>query len=196
MGDSLLSPPLTVKTPYNKTDLDEFRDSLGLDEIKEELRGYADSGDQKLEAVVEAYAHSEDEQLETRVHGWVWLNRDTNLTLEGSNVGPDRGMVYYNGLPLCADDSQNHYTWDLDDATVVCRMLGFSKAAQYYIHCSTSYSGFCPPAGIRFAASGFKCTGSESHILDCPHDDTASSYCGSSGFTHSSGADIVGVECE
>ena len=29
MGDSLLSPPLAVKTPYNKTDLDEFRDSLG-----------------------------------------------------------------------------------------------------------------------------------------------------------------------
>jgi hypothetical protein len=29
MGDSLMSPPLAVKTPYNKTDLDEFRDSLG-----------------------------------------------------------------------------------------------------------------------------------------------------------------------
>ena len=29
MGDSQLSPPLSVKTPYNKTDLDEFRDSLG-----------------------------------------------------------------------------------------------------------------------------------------------------------------------
>ena len=29
MGDSFLSPPLAVKTPYNKTDLDEFRDSLG-----------------------------------------------------------------------------------------------------------------------------------------------------------------------
>ena len=29
MGDSQLSPPLAVKTPYNKTDLDEFRDSLG-----------------------------------------------------------------------------------------------------------------------------------------------------------------------
>ena len=37
MGDSLLSPPLAVKTPYNKTDLDEFRDSLGEESLKLEL---------------------------------------------------------------------------------------------------------------------------------------------------------------
>ena len=37
MGDSLLSPPLAVKTPYNKTDLDEFRDSLGKQSLKFEI---------------------------------------------------------------------------------------------------------------------------------------------------------------
>ena len=37
MGDSLLSPPLAVKTPYNKADLDEFRDSSGEESLKLEL---------------------------------------------------------------------------------------------------------------------------------------------------------------
>jgi len=177
--------------------------------MKEELKGYADSGvealevkikdgDEKLEAVVEAYAHSEDEQLESRLHQWVWDNWYThpNLTLEGSNAGPDRGMVYLNGRPLCDEDSGNHEVWDLDDATVVCRMLGFSKAKKSYNYCLNSYFGSCPPAGIPFAMSGFQCTGSESHILDCLHDGTVPSNCGINGFTDSAGNDIVGVECE
>ena len=160
--------------------------------MKEELKGYADSGDEKLEA----YAHSEDELLESRLHDWVWDNRHAhpNLALGGSNAGPDRGMVYYNGRPLCDINRE----WDLDDATVVCRMLGFSKATKYYYNCPTDGTfGSCPPAGIPFAMSGFQCTGSESHILDCPHDATLSSTCGDhNGFTNSGGNDIVGVECE
>ena len=32
-----MSPPLAVKTPYNKTDLDEFRDSLGEQSLKFEI---------------------------------------------------------------------------------------------------------------------------------------------------------------
>merc|ERR1719153_1283665 len=198
MGDSLLSPPLAVKTPYNKTDLDEFRDSLGLEEMKEELRGYAHSEDEKLEAVVEAYAdshlvnaakllmdqvQSEDEQLESRLHQWVWDNWYThpNLTLEGSNAGPNRGTVYLNGRPLCDDDINSrdgNSVWDLDDATVVCRMLGFSKATKEYHDNTEGCFGSCSPAGIPFAMSGFQCTGTESHILDCPHDATVSSACG------------------
>ena len=54
------------------------------------------------------------------------------LSLVGSNASPDRGMVFYNGLPLCDDNSFGDGVWDLDDATVVCRMLGFSKAAKEY----------------------------------------------------------------
>ena len=107
-------------------------------------------------------------------------------------------MVFYNGLPLCDDNSFGDGVWDLDDATVVCRMLGFSKAAKEYNDniCRDNNFGSCPPAGIPFAMSGFQCTGSESHILDCPHDGTVSSHCGANGFTPSNGADIVGVECE
>ena len=42
--------------------------------------------------------------------------------------------------------------------------------------------------------SGFKCTGSETHIADCPHDATVVSDCGTNGVTDGSN-DHVGVEC-
>ena len=63
-----------------------YHSNSGLEEMKEELRGFAHSEDEKLEAVVEAYAdshlvnaakilmdqvQSEDEQLETRLHDWI-----------------------------------------------------------------------------------------------------------------------------
>ena len=106
-------------------------------------------------------------------------------------------MVYYNGLPLCDDDTANEDSWDLNDATVVCRMLGFSTAKKHYIEFQGAPWTFCPPVGTPFAMSGFKCTGSENHILDCPHDSTVSSYCGTNGgFTYGDGSDIVGVKCE
>ena len=52
------------------------------------------------------------------------------------------------------------------------------------------------PEGIPFAMSGFKCTGSETRITDCPHDATVSPQCGTNGTTSGSNTDIVGVECE
>ena len=179
-----------------KEELKGYADS-SVEALEVKIKDYADSGDEKLEAVVEAYAHSEDEQLESRLHEWLDKNK-IGFTLEGSNAGPDRGMVYYNSRPLCSEDIGGTTTWDLDDATVVCRMLGFSKATKSYqdFDCSSIF-GSCPPAGIPFAMSGFKCTGSENHILDCPHDSTVSSYCGTNGgFTYGDGSDIVGVKCE
>merc|ERR1712110_1384882 len=103
------------------------------------------------------------------------------ITLEGSNAGPDRGMVYYQGRPLCDDANGEANVWDIEDANVICRMLGFSKATKEYS--DSCDFGDCPPAGIPFAMSGFKCTGSETHIADCPHDPTVSYRCGNNGLT-------------
>ena len=132
--------------------------------------------------------------------------------MEGSNAGPDRGHVYYQGRPLCDDDSAVRATsasasdydstnaWDIDDAHVICKMMGFSKATNSY-HDACPF-GACPPRGIPFAMSGFKCTGSENNILDCPHDATVASRCGNNGVTGDIGysnsptADIVAVKCE
>merc|ERR1712083_435443 len=102
MGDSLLSPPLAVKTPYNKTDLDEFRDSLGLEEMKEELKEFAEGEDEKLENLLKEYVDIEGEIFEKRVR-----SAHMGITLRGSNAGPDRGHVFYQGRPICGDDSAN-----------------------------------------------------------------------------------------
>merc|ERR1712037_103720 len=193
MGDSQLSPPLAVKTPYNKTDLDEFRDSLGLDEMKEELlSGIADAKDD-----LRNFSRSGDTVLEDKMNAYHW--RDITyaplqiITLEGSTAGPDRGHVYYQGRPLCAEDASGGTTWNIQAAKVICRMLGFSGASQFSED-SCPY-GDCPPKGIPFAMSGFKCTGSETHIVDCPHDPTVPDNCGDSGVTSGGNTDIVGVEC-
>ena len=116
--------------------------------------------------------------------------------MEGSNSRHDRGYVYYNGRPLC-DDAVGGSGWDINDAHVICKMLGFSRATNAY-NDACPYGG-CPPADIPFVKGGFKCTGSENHILDCPHDDPVSNACGSNGITNGSGSnsdDLVGVECE
>ena len=114
--------------------------------------------------------------------------------MEGSNARHDRGHVFYQGRPICSETTGNPTTWDINAAHVACKMLGFSKATNFsQDRCDY---GNCPEAGIPFARSGFKCTGSENHIIDCPHDSTVPSNCGTNGETVGGGTDIVGVECE
>ena len=40
-GSSLRSPPLTVKTSSDQTELEQFRNSLGLDDINASIKKYA-----------------------------------------------------------------------------------------------------------------------------------------------------------
>ena len=114
------------------------------------------------------------------------------ITLEGSNAGVDRGHVYFNGQPLCAEGSDGSTTWDINASNVVCKMLGFSSASTFTGDGCT-YGG-CSE-GVPFALSGFNCTGSETHITDCPHNQTIPSGCGTDGATNPSFHDFVGVEC-
>ena len=119
-----------------------------------------------------------------------------DITLGGSHAGANRGTVYYQGRPLCDVDSNYRNSWDINDATVICKMLGFSRATAAPRYSTAACFGRCPPKGIPFSMSGLKCTGSETHIADCPHDATlSSSYCGYSGVTSGGTHDIVGVEC-
>ena len=102
--------------------------------------------------------------------------------------------VYYKGSPICAETHHSntpHTTWDINAATVVCRMLGFSRALQFYQDQCGLFGG-CPK-GVPWGESGFKCNGSEFHIMDCPHDATLSPTCGSNGVTDAN--DSVGVLC-
>ena len=114
------------------------------------------------------------------------------ISLEGTNADSDRGHVYFSGRPLCAETSGGSTTWDINASNVVCRMLGFPGATSTLSVDGCPYGG-CPN-GIPFGFSGFKCIGNETHILECPHDETVPSNCGSSGAT-SGNLDIIGVEC-
>ena len=113
------------------------------------------------------------------------------ITLVGSAATQDRGYVYYQGRPICAETTGGSTTWNINAARVICRMLGFSRAIQFYQDNCSVFGGCLK--GVPFGKSGFKCTGNEAHIIDCPHDATVSSTCGSSGVTDD--YDSVGVEC-
>ena len=72
--------------------------------------------------------------------------------------GQGRVEVLYNGTwgTLCADD------WDLTDATVVCRELGFQRAGKTYK----------TEDGIRGKIwfDKVQCTGNESLLSECLHN--------------------------
>ena len=134
---------------------------------------------------------------QTASHSPLFYLRNSNfisgdITLEGANAGVDRGHVYFNGRPLCAEGGNRTTTWDINASNVVCKMLGFSGASTFTTDGCT-YGG-CPE-GVPFALSGFRCTGNEAHILKCPRDQTIPSNCGQSGTTGQYHHDFVGVEC-
>ena len=62
--------------------------------------------------------------------------------------------------------------WDIRDAMVVCRQLGYDNASQAY--CCSHYGSFSGPILIE----RLNCTGTEASVNDCPFDNlTAGSYC-------------------
>ena len=78
----------------------------------------------------------------------------------GSHPGKGRVEVRYNGTwgTVC-DDS-----WDIQDANVICRMLNFTQATRTL---GSAYFG--PGLGV-IILDDVQCSGSESNIVDCPHN--------------------------
>ena len=72
--------------------------------------------------------------------------------------------------------------WDLKDATVVCRMLGFFEAKNSF---HDSSFGFRPLTGINSNALAVRSHSRESHSWLCPwyHRIYLSLYCGNDGVT-------------
>ena len=94
----------------------------------------------------------------------------------GSGPHEGRVEVYHNGTlgTVCSDG------WDLRDATVVCRQLGFIKAAAVL-----GSAQFGPGSGpILF--SELSCIGNESVIAECGHDDSGGHNC-----SHSEDVSVV-----
>ena len=80
-----------------------------------------------------------------------------------SNVepfSPNEGNIYVKGRPVC-DDS-----WDIKDAIVACKSLGFKTAVN---HTKKSVFGKVPD---NFIMDEVICDGTESSLLDCEHSET------------------------
>ena len=86
--------------------------------------------------------------------------------------------VYYNGTwgTVCDDE------WDIDDAGVVCRQLGFRYAVAAYK--SAHYGKGTGPILLDVV----NCLGSESSLFSCGHNGVKKHNCG-----HNEDA---GVRCE
>ena len=81
--------------------------------------------------------------------------------------GPHVGHVevFHNGTwgTVCDDD------WDLQDATVVCRQLGYGRA----VHALPTYGG----GSGRVWYGNVRCSGSETNLTQCPIDDLGTIFC-------------------
>ena len=80
--------------------------------------------------------------------------------VEGDSIGQGRVLVGLNGAwgAICP------YEWDLNDAHVVCRQLGFANAIRTMN--SAKYGRWTGRIWLR----GLRCTGSEDSLLDCTHN--------------------------
>ena len=77
----------------------------------------------------------------------------------GSWEGEGRVEIFYNGNwgTVC------HQYWDIKDARVVCRQLGFPDAV------SAPASAHFGSGNGEILLSHVRCSGSESSIVKCPH---------------------------
>ena len=110
----------------------------------------------------------------------LWICSQLVITGQGVRINGDtpstgRVEVFYNGQwgTVCDDK------WDINDAHVVCKQLGFSKAAQAYS--GATHGQGSGPVWI----SDLECSGSESNLFGCRH-----SGCGNNHCTHSGDASV------
>ena len=96
----------------------------------------------------------------------------------GSTSSEGRVELFYQGAwgTVCDDG------WDLNDATVVCKQMGFSSAsaAQHGAH-------FGQGTG-NIILDDVNCSGTENRIIDCQHSGYLNHNCG-----HSEDASVVCV---
>lgn len=81
------------------------------------------------------------------------------MALVNGNISSGRVEVYHNHTwaTVCDDE------WDDADATVVCRMLGYSMGER------TTEASF-GPGNNMIGMDNVHCEGTESHILDCEYN--------------------------
>ena len=88
---------------------------------------------------------------------------------QGGLASKGRVEVLFNGTwgTVCDDD------WDLTDANVVCRQLGFPGGVA-----ATTSAASGGGAGKKIWMHSVRCTGNESSLTDCSHGGWKISNCG------------------
>ena len=86
---------------------------------------------------------------------------------------------------ICDDE------FDINDANVICKMLGFPLALAALaidLGYPTAFDLYgTAPSGNKFVLNNLRCTGNEPSIFDCPHPGQWNENCGAT--------DIAGVLC-
>ena len=82
---------------------------------------------------------------------------------------------------LCDD------AFDLNDADVICRMLGFPSAIAALGSSTADGLYGTAPSGDNFVLDNLDCAGIETSVFDCPHNGEWNENCVAS--------DIAGVHC-
>ena len=77
--------------------------------------------------------------------------------------------------------------FDMNDAVVICRMLGYELVAALANSTADNLYGNAP-SGNNFVLDGLGCTGNEESIFDCQHKGEWNENCVAK--------DIAGVQCE
>ena len=78
------------------------------------------------------------------------------------------------------------HSFDVYDAHVICKMLGFTTAVEALIDKMPDLYGFSP-SGSNFTLDDLDCNGSESSVFDCIVTGEPNEICEAS--------DIAGVKC-
>ena len=105
------------------------------------------------------------------------------VRLVGGSHNEGRVEVYYNGTwgTICGDG------WDIKDAHVVCRQLGFHYALNAYGTGDRRFCFYYDPDPYRNARYGLgtgpillddvSCDGSESSLFSCSHGGVGNHHC-------------------
>ncbi|CAG7824289.1 unnamed protein product, partial [Allacma fusca] len=77
--------------------------------------------------------------------------------------------------PVCDDD------WDVNDATVVCRQLGYAEHinnSEFRIDIRSTHSGKFGHASAPYWLDNVYCEGKEKQLIDCRHEGWGVNDCG------------------
>ena len=77
--------------------------------------------------------------------------------------------------------------FDINDANVICRMLGFPYARIALASSTADNLYGTAPSGKNFVLDDLGCTGNEDSVFDCPHNGEWNEDCGAT--------DIASVQC-